>query len=212
MLLNWDGNELYLSPLIAGLPRGIDLSAAKNLVLELTYSVAYHVQALIQELCYRTIRSMSEVDEHHNPTTICCALWIIFTATHKFEKRNFTATSLTNLVSAFSTQSTNVLILLSFVIFDQRFVQRNFLSKLHERSRAAFQSINQYKWMTSARCCSYARDNQGDFAKLIAEAKRPKATASFAFERHVTEGLMFLHGSDILNSGCDQSQTLKQPS
>lgn len=101
MLLNWDGNELYLSPLTAGLPRGIDLPAAKNLVLELTYSVAHHVQALIQELCYRTIRSMSAADEGHDPTTICCALWIIFTATHKFEKRNFTATSLTNLVSGF---------------------------------------------------------------------------------------------------------------
>ncbi|GAB1314712.1 hypothetical protein MFIFM68171_04922 [Madurella fahalii] len=119
MLLNWDGNELYLSLLTAGLPRGIGLPAAKDLVLELTYSVAHRAQALIQELCYRTIRSMSKADKHHNPITICCALWIIFTATHKFEKRNFTATSLTNL--------------------------RNFLSKLHERSRAAFQSINQHK-------------------------------------------------------------------
>jgi hypothetical protein len=100
MLLNWDENELYLSPLTAGLPRGIDLSVAKNLVLELTYSVAHRVQALIQELCYQTIRTISKADQHHNPEAICCALWIIFTATHKFEKRNFTATSLANLVSA----------------------------------------------------------------------------------------------------------------
>lgn len=102
MLLNWDGNELYLGPLIAGLPRGIDLPTAKNLVLELTYSVAHRVQALIQELCSWSIRSISNVGKHHNPSTICCALWIIFTATHKFEKRNFTATSLTNLVGASS--------------------------------------------------------------------------------------------------------------
>ncbi|KAK4118471.1 hypothetical protein N657DRAFT_372260 [Parathielavia appendiculata] len=185
MLLNWDANELYLSPLTAGLPRGIDLLAAKNLVLELTYSVAHRVQALVQELCDQTMRSMSRADEHQNPVTLCCALWIVFTATHKFEKRNFTATSLANL--------------------------RNFLSKLHERSRAAIQAINHHKWMASARCCGHARDNQGDFAKLIAEAKRPKATVSFAFERHVadTTMLQIFCGGDILNSGFRPQRYLK---
>ena len=89
--------------------------------------------------------------------------------------------------------------------FDCWDVQRNFLSKLHERSRAALQTIDQYKWMASAHCCGYARDNQGDFAKLIAEAKRPKATVSFAFERHTADVSMFLYGGDILNSGCDCS-------
>ncbi|KAH6617491.1 hypothetical protein F5144DRAFT_499039 [Chaetomium tenue] len=97
MLLNWDDNDLYLNPLTVGLHGGIDLADAKNLVLELTYSVAHHVQVLIQELCYRTMVSMTEADKHHNPTTICCALWIVFAAAHKFEKRNFAATSLTNL-------------------------------------------------------------------------------------------------------------------
>ncbi|EAQ84478.1 predicted protein [Chaetomium globosum CBS 148.51] len=97
VLLNWDDNALYLNPLTVGLHGGIDLADAKNLVLELTYSVAHHVQVLIQELCYRAAVSMSGADKHHNPTTICCALWIVFAATHKFEKRNFAATSLANL-------------------------------------------------------------------------------------------------------------------
>jgi hypothetical protein len=65
--------------------------------------------------------------------------------------------------------------------------------------------------MASARCCSYAKDNQGDFAKLITEAKRPKATASFAFERRAEGGFMYRYGSDILNSGCDQFQTSEWP-
>lgn len=90
-----------------------------------------------------------------------------------------------------------------FVILTSEIVQRNFLSKLHERSRAALQSINQYKWMASAQCCSHARDHQGDFAKLIAEAKRPKATLSFAFERHITDVGILLFGGSIFSSGCD---------
>ena len=80
--------------------------------------------------------------------------------------------------------------------------QRSFLSKLHERSRAALHAINHYKWVSSARCCGHARDNQGEFAKLIAEAKRPKATVSFAFEPHNANAPMLpITGSDILNSG-----------
>ncbi len=58
-------------------------------------------------------------------------------------------------------------------------------------------SIDQYKWMTSARCCGHTRDNQGDFAKWITEAKRPKSTASFAFERHVANLPLLFQRSDI---------------
>ncbi len=98
MLLNWDGNEIYLSSNTATTFHGISLPAAKNLVLELTYSVAHRIQALIKELCHRAIKSTTNTDEQHNPVAICCALWIVFTATHKFEKHNFTARSLKNLV------------------------------------------------------------------------------------------------------------------
>jgi hypothetical protein len=98
MLLNWDRNEIYLRRDIAATPRSISLQAAKNLVLELTYAVAHRIQALIKELCYRTIKSISNTDGRHNPVAVCCALWIIFTATHKFEKHNFTSRSLENLV------------------------------------------------------------------------------------------------------------------
>jgi hypothetical protein len=147
MLLNWDGNELYLNPITAGLYGGIDMSAAKNLVLELTYSVAHHVQALIQELCYRTIRSMNRADKHHNPTAICCALWIIFTATHKFEKRNFTATSLTNLVSGFSILSTNVFITPGFAILtNEMFREISSASFMSDREPHSSPSISTSGW------------------------------------------------------------------
>ncbi len=98
MLLNWDANEIYLSSATPAAPHGISLPAAKNLVLELTYSVAHRIQALIKELCQRTIKSISNPDERHNPVAIFCALWMVFTATRKFEKHNFTARSLKNLV------------------------------------------------------------------------------------------------------------------
>ena len=56
--------------------------------------------------------------------------------------------------------------------------------------------------MAGAHCCGHARDNQGAFVKLIADAKLLKSTINFAFEKHVPEGLMFLQGNDLLNYGC----------
>ena len=98
MLFNWDANEIYLSSATPADPHGISLPAAKNLVLELTYSGAHRIQTLIKELCQRTIKSITSADGRHNPVAIFCALWIVFTATRKFEKHNFTARSLKNLV------------------------------------------------------------------------------------------------------------------
>ncbi len=98
MLFNWDANEIYLSSTTSAAPHRISLPAAKNLVLELTYSVAHRIQALIKELCQRTIKSISNTDERHNPVATFCALWMVFTVTRKFEKQNFTARSLKNLV------------------------------------------------------------------------------------------------------------------
>ena len=195
MLLNWDANEIYFSSATTATSHGISLPAAKNLVLELTYSVAHRIQALIKELCQRTIKSISNTDKSHNPVAICCALWIVFTATRKFEKYNFTAGTLKNLVRAIYPNPLPLLAVLRCTYWWH--VQRYFLDKLHERSKAAIRSINESKWMTSARCCGHTRDNQGDFAKWITEAKRPKSTVSFAFERHVANLSLFLQRNDI---------------
>ncbi|KAF5720484.1 hypothetical protein FMUND_4306 [Fusarium mundagurra] len=94
ILLRWDSNEIYLSQ--AGRD-AIPLVDAKNLVLELAYSIAHRVQVLIKKLCHRAAKSLDRLDESLDPVTICCALWIVFSATHKFEKQNFRAKSLKSL-------------------------------------------------------------------------------------------------------------------
>ncbi|CAJ0549995.1 Ff.00g099250.m01.CDS01 [Fusarium sp. VM40] len=94
VLLNWDANEVYL---IRAGRDALSLVEAKNLVLELAYSVAHRIQVLIRKLCHRAIKSINRLDESLDPVTICCALWMVFSATHKFEKRNFQAKSLKNL-------------------------------------------------------------------------------------------------------------------
>ena len=95
MLLSWDANDIYLDKFSSA-----TLTGAKNLVLELTYSIVHRIQELIKLLCDRVVRSIGRRDNRHNPIAICCALWIVFAATHKFEKRNFNSRSLTNLVRA----------------------------------------------------------------------------------------------------------------
>ncbi|KAF5690202.1 hypothetical protein FDENT_4092 [Fusarium denticulatum] len=81
ILLRWDSNEIYLSQ--AGRD-AMPLVDAKNLVLELAYSIAHRVQVLIKKLCHRAAKSLARLDESLDPVTICCALWIVFSATHKF--------------------------------------------------------------------------------------------------------------------------------
>ena len=76
----------------------LPLVDAKNLVLELTYSIAHRIQVLIKKLCHRAAKSLNRLDESLDPGTICCGLWIVFSATHKFEKQNFKAKSLKSLV------------------------------------------------------------------------------------------------------------------
>ncbi len=98
MLFNWDANEIYLSSGTPAAPKSISLPDAKNLVLELTYSVAHRIQALINELCQRTIKSICTTDERHNPVAILCALWMVFTATREFARNKFTPRGLKSLV------------------------------------------------------------------------------------------------------------------
>ncbi|KAH7184460.1 hypothetical protein BKA60DRAFT_284889 [Fusarium oxysporum] len=95
ILLSWDSNEIYLNQ--AGRD-ALPLVDAKNLVLELAYSIAHRIQVLIKKLCHRAAKSLNRLDESLDPSTICCALWIVFSATHKFEKQNFRAKSLKSLV------------------------------------------------------------------------------------------------------------------
>ncbi|KAF4955594.1 hypothetical protein FGADI_4429 [Fusarium gaditjirri] len=85
ILLSWDSNEIYLSQVGRD---ALPLVDAKNLVLELAYSVAHRIQVLIKKLCYRAAKSLNHLDESLDPVTICCALWIVFSATHKFEKQD----------------------------------------------------------------------------------------------------------------------------
>ncbi|KAF5251232.1 hypothetical protein FANTH_3667 [Fusarium anthophilum] len=94
VLLRWDSNEIYVNQ--AG-HDALPLVDAKNLVLELAYSIAHRIQVLIKKLCHRADRSLNGLDKSLDPGTICCALWIVFSATRKFEKHNFRAKSLKSL-------------------------------------------------------------------------------------------------------------------
>ncbi|KAK2684354.1 hypothetical protein QWA68_016618 [Fusarium oxysporum] len=171
ILLSWDSNEIYLNQ--AGRD-ALPLVDAKNLVLELAYSIAHRIQVLIKKLCHRAAKSLNRLDESLDPSTICCALWIVFSATHKFEKQNFRAKSLKSL--------------------------RHFLSNLRERSRAAFHSLDHYKRLMGTSCCSLPRHNDGLFSKFIEDAKKPKTTVTFAAERHVSDPF-FMKGGSLFNSG-----------
>ncbi|KAF5672803.1 hypothetical protein FHETE_3637 [Fusarium heterosporum] len=167
ILLNWDANDIYVTR--SG-RHAMPLVDAKNLVLELAYSVAHRIQVLIKKLCHRVVKSINLVDDSLDPVTLCCALWIVFSATHKFEKRNFNAKSLKNL--------------------------KKFLSSLRERSRAAFQSLDHYKRLMGASCCGRPRNNDGAFSKLIEDAKKQKALVNFAAEHQASDIFsMTLHNS-----------------
>ncbi|KAH6950254.1 hypothetical protein DER45DRAFT_580271 [Fusarium avenaceum] len=172
VLLNWDANEVYL---IRAGRDALSLVEAKNLVLELAYSVAHRIQVLIRKLCHRAIKSINRLDESLDPVAICCALWMVFSATHKFEKRNFQAKSLKNL--------------------------KHFLGNLRERSRAAFQSLDHYKRLIGASCCSRPRNNNSTFSKLIEDAKKPKAAITFACERFVSHPFLMKSRTSVFDTG-----------
>ncbi|KAF5001613.1 hypothetical protein FGRMN_919 [Fusarium graminum] len=128
------------------------------------------IDVLIKKLCHRAAKSINRTDDSSDPVTICCALWIVFSATHKFEKRNFDAKSLKNL--------------------------KKFLGSLRDRSKAAFQSLDHYKRLVGASCCGRPRNNDGAFSKLIEDAKKQKALVNFVAE-HQTPDIfsMTLHNS-----------------
>ncbi|RBR24914.1 uncharacterized protein FIESC28_02332 [Fusarium coffeatum] len=64
ILLSWDSNELYVNQ--AG-HDALPLVDAKNLVLELTYSIAHRIQVLIKKLCHRAAKSLNRLDESLDP-------------------------------------------------------------------------------------------------------------------------------------------------
>jgi len=76
----------------------MSLVSAKNLILELTYSISHHIPELISRLCRITIKAQNDT-VRYNPVVVCCAFWVVFAATRKFETYNFNSGSLETLVS-----------------------------------------------------------------------------------------------------------------
>lgn len=119
ILLNWNGNRFYLD---SSKRHHMSLMGAKNLLLELTYSIAHRVQELISRLCHITVKSLNNTDQY-NPVVVCCALWVVFAATHKFERYNFDARSLENLVRTSWSQNP---VLKRFVVFTNTMFRGSF--------------------------------------------------------------------------------------
>ena len=95
ILFNWDQNSICYQE---G-SRGASVSQAKNLVLETVFSFAYRVQELLKILSHEVIKSLTEPENpDHDPATISCALWIVYSSLNTFRKLKWDAKSLQNLV------------------------------------------------------------------------------------------------------------------
>jgi hypothetical protein len=94
-LFNWNQNSIYYEE---G-RRGASIPQAKNLVLETVFSIAYRVEELIKLLSFEVIKSLTEPENpNHDPGTISCALWIVYSSLNTFSELKWEAKSLQNLV------------------------------------------------------------------------------------------------------------------
>jgi hypothetical protein len=74
------------------------MSLAKNLVLEIMHAISYRVRDLMQLLCCEIHKLLVRPSASHDPATVSCVLWLIYSSISSFRQLPFDAKALKYLV------------------------------------------------------------------------------------------------------------------
>ncbi|KAF8858019.1 hypothetical protein BDZ45DRAFT_411047 [Acephala macrosclerotiorum] len=154
ILFNWNANTVSFQQGSCGCTR----AEAKNIVLETAYAMAHRIQDLMKKMVFEVNKSVTNrQDPKHDPATISCALWIIYSSLNKFQKLAWDAKSLQNL--------------------------KKFLNGLHERAGGAIASIEHYRREVAFNVCCKKSANLQAYKNLVVAKKVPRAATAFTYER-----------------------------
>ncbi|KUJ12491.1 uncharacterized protein LY89DRAFT_208565 [Mollisia scopiformis] len=154
ILFNWDTNTMCFEQRHGGCSR----AAAKTIVLETVYAMVHRVQDLMEKILVEVHKSLKgRRDLSHDPATISCALWIIYSSLNKFQKLSWDAKTLQNL--------------------------KVFLNSLHDRASGAIASIEHYRREVAFVECGKRSVNLQAYKELVVAKKVPRTATAFTYEQ-----------------------------
>jgi hypothetical protein len=104
-LFNWDANTISFQQ---GRQNRMSMSQAKNLVLEMIYSISHRVSELLQHL-WNEIRLYPVIIEpSHDPATVSCVLWILYSSLSSFMQLEWKKKKTKHLVGKHTQQLINL--------------------------------------------------------------------------------------------------------